>query len=254
MKLSIITVSYNSENFIEKCITSVISQSYKNIEYIVIDNLSTDNTSKILQKYSNNISLIVQERDKGVYDAMNKGIKFAKGDVVGFLNSDDFYADKEVLSKVANKFNENPSLGACYSDLIYIDKINSSKIIRYWESNQFVPGSFSKGWCPPHPTFFVRRLVYKYFGGFNLNYRTASDVELMMRFLEINKICSEYVPEIWVNMRIGGLSNRSLKSIICQNQDVRRALANHGLNNNFILFFTCKIISRIKQLIRRKNI
>ena len=254
MKLSIITVSYNSGNFIEKCITSVISQSYKNIEYIVIDNLSTDNTSKVLQKYSNNISLIVQERDKGVYDAMNKGIKFAKGDVVGFLNSDDFYADKEVLSKVVNKFNENPSLGACYSDLIYIDKINSSKIIRYWKSNQFIPGSFSKGWCPPHPTFFVRRLVYQCFGGFNLNYRTASDVELMMRFLEINKICSEYVPEIWVNMRIGGLSNRSLRSIICQNQDVRRALAKHGLNNNFILFFTYKIISRIKQFIRRKNI
>lgn len=251
MKVSIITVSHNSKNFIENCIASIIKQNYKNIEHIVIDNLSTDGTKKILEKYSKNISIIISEYDNGVYDAMNKGIKYASGDIIGFLNTDDFYEDNNVISRVVQKFKENPLLDACYSDLVYRDKIRISRIVRYWKSNQFISGSFSKGWCPPHPTFFARSSAYKNFGGFDIKYGIASDVELMMRFLEVKKICTLYIPEVWINMRTGGLSNRSFKGILYQNLAILEALKNHGLKKNFIVFFLFKFFLRIKQLFQR---
>ncbi len=247
MKISIITASYNSENFIESCINSIINQSYKNIEFIVIDGLSTDNTLKIIKKYSKHISVIISEPDLGIYDAMNKGIKIAKGEIIGFLHSDDLYANNSVLSTVANVFRKNPFIDACYADLIYVKRANTTKIVRYWKSNKFILGSFSKGWSPPHPTFFVRSHVYKSFGNFNLNYPIISDVELMMRFLEINKIQTLYLNEVWIKMRIGGLSNKSFRSILQQNLDIICALRIHKLNNNIIIFFINKITMRLKQ-------
>jgi len=253
MKLSIITVSYNSENFIESCINSLINQSYKNIEYIVIDGLSTDNTLKIIKKYSKYISAIISEPDKGIYDAMNKGIKIAKGEIIGFLHSDDFYTNNNVLSKVADIFRENPSLDACYADLMYVKQKDTSRIVRYWKSSKFILGSFSKGWSPPHPTFFVRRSVYERFGNFNLNYPIVSDIELMMRILEINKIQTLYLNEVWIKMRLGGLSNKNFKSILEQNFDVLRALRNHHLNDNIINFFINKFASRLKQFFQKPN-
>jgi glycosyltransferase involved in cell wall biosynthesis len=247
VKISIITASYNSENFIESCINSIINQSYKNIEFIVIDGLSTDNTLKIIKKYSKHISVIISEPDLGIYDAMNKGIKIAKGEIIGFLHSDDLYANNSVLSTVANVFRKNPFIDACYADLIYVKRANTTKIVRYWKSNKFILGSFSKGWSPPHPTFFVRSHVYKSFGNFNLNYPIISDVELMMRFLEINKIQTLYLNEVWIKMRIGGLSNKSFRSILQQNLDIICALRIHKLNNNIIIFFINKITMRLKQ-------
>lgn len=254
MKISIITVSLNSENFIESCINSVINQSYKNIEFIVIDGLSTDNTLKIIKKYSKYISVIISEPDLGIYDGMNKGIKIAKGEIIGFLNSDDLYANNSVLSKVANVFNENPSLDACYANLIYVKKDDINQTIRYWKSNKFILGSFSKGWSPPHPTFFARSQVYKCFGNFNLNYPIISDIELMMRFLEINKIKTLYLNEVWIKMRMGGLSNKSFKSILQQNLDIIRVLHNHKLDYNVITFFISKITERLKQFFQTPNI
>ena len=253
MKISIITVSYNSENFIESCINSIISQSYKDIEYIIIDGSSKDNTLKIIKKYSNYTSKIISEPDKGIYDAMNKGIKIAKGEIIGFLHSDDLYANNKVLSKVAAIFRENSSLDACYADLVYVRQKDTSRVVRYWKSSKFILGSFSKGWSPPHPTFFVRRSVYERFGDFNLNYPIVSDVELMMRFLEINRIQTFYLNEIWIKMRVGGLSNKNFKSILEQNLDVLRALCHHHLDNNMIIFFINKITSRIKQFFQRPS-
>ena len=251
MKISIITVSYNSENFIESCINSIISQSYKDIEYIIIDGSSKDNTLKIIKKYSRYVSTIVSEPDKGIYDAMNKGIKIAKGEIIGFLHSDDMYQNTDVLSKVANVFKNNASLDACYADLIYVKKTNTSRIVRYWKSSKFIIGSFSRGWSPPHPTFFVRRSIYERYGNFNLKYPIVSDIELMMRLLEVHNIQTQYLNEIWIKMRLGGLSNKNFKSILKQNQDILRALSNHTLSSNIITFVINKILSRLKQFFQR---
>lgn len=250
IKITLITVCYNSEKTIETNLESVSSQNYKNFEHIIIDNKSIDKTLSIVKKYPH-VNKILSELDKGTYDAMNKGINIAEGDIIGFLNSDDFYVNNKIFSKIAGLFRDNPSLDACYADLIYVDQSDITQTRRYWKSRDFIPGLFSKGWSPPHPTFFVRRSVYKLFGNFNLNYPVASDVDLMMRFLEINKINVRYVPELWVKMRSGGMSNKSLKSIFTQNQDILSALRNYKLSANPIIFFTYKIISRLKQFFNR---
>jgi len=249
----VITVCYNSESFISCAINSVLSQTFSNIEFIVVDGGSKDNTVSIIQSFGNKISYFVSEEDEGIYDAMNKGIMFAKGDVIGFLNSDDFYESNDVLSRVAEVFEKDPSLDACYADLIYTEQSDIFRMVRYWRSGDFVPSSFSSGWCPPHPTFFVRSYVYKRFGSFDLNYHIASDVELMMRFLEVYKIGVQYIPEVWVKMRMGGTTNKSLKNIWAQNQEVLRALRNHGLASNPIRFFGHKLLSRGKQFFHRQS-
>ena len=162
-----------------------------------------------------------------------------------------FYVDNNILMKVASIFSDNPSLDACYSDLIYISQNDSLKNIRYWKSNKFKPGLFSKGWCPPHPTFFARRSVYEKFGNFDLSYSIASDVELMMRFLEVYKINARYIPEVWIKMRMGGTTNKSLKNIFVQNKEVLHALKKHNLPVNWVNFYFSKIISRSFQFIKK---
>lgn len=253
MKISIITVALNSEILIKDSIQSVMKQNYQNIEFIIIDGGSCDHTISIAKTYKKHISKLISEPDKGVYDAMNKGLKIATGEIIGFLNSDDIYANDKVLSNVATLFKNKPFLDACYADLIYTDRTDTSKIVRYWKSSEFIPGSFSKGWCPPHPTFFVRRSVYERFGKFNLSYDISSDCELMMRFLEVHKINATYIPELWVKMRMGGLSNKRFKNILNQNQEVLNALNKHGLKKNIFIFFTYKIFSRLKQFFYRPS-
>jgi glycosyltransferase involved in cell wall biosynthesis len=253
LKITIITVSYNSEKTIKITLNSVKDQTYKKIEHILIDGKSADKTVLIAKQYSH-INKIISEPDDGIYDAMNKGIKIATGDIICFLNSDDFYASNNVLSSVNKIFRDNPTLDACYSDLIYVDSLNTSKIIRYWKSGNFNFGSFAKGWCPPHPTFFVRRSMYEHFGNFDLNYHLASDVELMMRLLEVKKIKVSYIPELWIKMRLGGTTNKNFKNIIMQNKEVLHALKNHNLSVNWISFFVHKIINRGLQYLKRINI
>ena len=247
MKISIITPTFNSASVINDCIDSVKSQNFKNVEHIIIDGASKDETVSFLNSRRNDFTILISEPDKGIYDAMNKGIKFAKGDIIGFLNSDDIYANNNVLSNVINVFKQYPLIDACYADLIYTDRNDLSKIVRYWKSCKFKKGLFSKGWCPPHPTFFVRSSIYKQFGNFNLNYQIASDVELMMRFLEINKINSMYIPKLWVKMRRGGVSNRSLKNVFKLNREILNALTEHNLSKNFLFFITSKVVSKLKQ-------
>lgn len=249
MKISIITVSYNSETTIKETINSVSRQEYIDKEHLIIDGASKDNTIHIVKQNSDKNLNVFVEKDKGIYYAMNKGLSLAKGDIIGFLNSDDFYASNNVLSTVAKIFAEDPTLEACYSDLVYVTQSDTSKIIRYWKSGTFHNGSFSDGWCPPHPTFFARRSVYEKYGNFNTNYMIASDAELMMRFLEVKKIKVKYIPEIWVNFRLGGISNNSLKNIYKQNFEVLKSLKKHKLQFNIFNFFLRKIMIKYKQFL-----
>jgi glycosyltransferase involved in cell wall biosynthesis len=251
MKITLITVTYNSDKTIKNTLDSVKSQKYNEIEHLIIDNNSSDKTLEIARTYPH-ITKIISEPDKGIYDAMNKGIEIANGDIIGFLNSDDFYANNDVLTKVAKVFSRDSKLDACYADLIYVSQFNNSKIIRYVKSKEFKDGLFSEGWCPPHPTFFVRRSVYDRLGNFDLNYHIASDVELMMRFLQVNKIKVCYISEVWVKMRMGGTSNKNLKTIWMQNQEIINSFHKNNLPINITSFFINKFISRFKQFFNRK--
>ena len=253
MKLSIITPTYNSVRFIEDCLRSVSSQKYNNVEHIVVDGASTDGTLEFLKIYQNSIDILISEEDNGIYHAMNKGISFTTGDVIGFLNSDDVYENDCVLTSVAEKFLENPYLEACYANLAYTSQTNLSKIIRYWKSSEFTPGLFSKGWSPPHPTFFVRRSVFERHGLFNLNYPIVADIDLMIRFLEVFKIKSQYVSELWVKMRIGGASNKNFKNICKQNLDILNILRKNNLAANPLKFFLYKFISRSRQFFNKPS-
>ena len=253
LTISIITVCRNSETTIRDTINSVLSQDYSEIEYIIVDGGSTDATLDIIREYGDEISLVISERDDGIYDGMNKGIRASSGDLIGFLNSDDFYASSSVLKIVVQAF-KNLSLMACYGDLCYVDAQDTSKIVRYWKSSQFVPGVFLDGWCPPHPTFFVRREVYQKYGNFDLGFRIAADVELMIRFLEHFSIPVVYIPKIFVLMRMGGETNKNLKNIFWQNIEIWNALKQHDLSPSFFRFALGKLLSRSKQFVSRPGI
>lgn len=245
-QISVITVCYNSAATIEATLESVASQTCKNFEHIVVDGGSTDGTLAIIEKHRDKLAIIVSEPDQGIYDAMNKGIKVATGEIIGFLNSDDLFADETVLDQVASVF-QDPSIDACYADLIYVDQVAASKVVRYWKSKPFRNGLFAEGWCPPHPTFYVRKPVYESCGRFNLEYRLAADAELMMRFLKVNKIRSVYIPHIWVKMRIGGATNKSVRNIFFQNVEIVRAAKANGISLNPMFFLLRKLTNRFQQ-------
>ena len=206
MKISIITCSYNAVNTVENTIKSVLSQQDADIEYIVIDGLSDDGTADIIKKYSDKIYKFISEKDSGIYNAMNKGLELAGGDIVGFLNADDVYFNEKVINKVTKVF-ENEKVDSVYGDLIYVSEDNN-KIKRYWKSEDFNINNFRKGWMPPHPSFFARKDIYKKYGGFNENYQISADYELMVRLLYKNKISTFYLPELLVKMKTGGVSNK----------------------------------------------
>jgi len=213
MKISIITVCLNSDETIEDAIKSILAQSYDDIEYIIVDGGSSDETLSIIKKYENEITRYISEPDKGVYDALNKGLKLATGEVVGFLHADDFYATTETIKNVAKAFEHN-NVDCLWGDLVYVGKENTEKIIRYWKSGKYKKNLFKRGWMPAHPTFFVKRRVYEKHGYFNTDFRIAADYEIMLRFLHKFNISSYYIPEVLVKMRVGGLSNRSLKNVV----------------------------------------
>jgi len=247
MKISIITPSFNSGKTIEETIKSVLSQTYKDIEYIIIDGGSKDNTLEIIEKYKDKISKVVSEPDKGIYDGMNKGIKLATGEIVGILNSDDLYFDEFVIGKVAKAFKEN-DIDCLWGDLVYF-KDDPNKFIRFWKAGSYKPGIFKTGWVPPHPTFFVKREIYEKYGYFRLDLPVAADYELMLRFLEKYKIKGYYLPEILVKMRAGGNANK-LKNIIKGNLECIRAWKINGIK---MPFYTpiLRILRRVPQFIFR---
>lgn len=243
LKTSLITVCFNSSKTIGHTLISVREQSYKNIEHIIIDGASCDETIKIIKSEGPHVAKLVSEKDGGIYDAMNKGIAMATGEIIGFINADDFYASPDVLAKVAAVFKDS-SVDACYGDLCYVKQNDTSTVVRYWKSSSFYPTAFEVGWCPPHPTFFVRRDVYERFGGFDLSYKIAADFELMMRLLEVHQVRVKYIPEVLVKMRMGGTTNRSLSNIVKQNKEILRALKSHGLRSSVVHLLGHKLILR----------
>ncbi|MBI2966571.1 MAG: glycosyltransferase [Bacteroidetes bacterium] len=228
LRFSIITVCYNSGKYIRSAIDSVLHQEYGNIEYIIIDGASSDNTVDIIKIFGNKISSFISESDSGIYDAMNKGLKMAQGDIIGLLNSDDFYSNEKVLESVAEYFRLK-NTDCVYGDLIYVNPENTGKTVRYWKSREFIPGSFRYGWHPPHPALFIRNDIYRKHGYFNLNFKLAADFELMLRFFEKGKISASYMPEPIVKMRLGGATNKSIKNILLQNIECYRAFKSNGL-------------------------
>ncbi len=233
MKVSIITVVWNNVSTIKDAIDSVLEQTYDTIEYIVVDGASMDGTVEIVQSYGDKITKFVSEKDNGLYDAMNKGIGLATGDVVGILNSDDFYIDKFVIEKIVKEF-QSKNVDSVFADLVFVKPENIDKTVRYYDSSHFSPKKFAYGWMPAHPTFFVKREAYAKYGLFKTDYKIAADYELLTRFLAKNKLNYSYIKEPIVKMRIGGASTSGIKSNYILNKEIIRACRENGIKTNWI--------------------
>ena len=246
MKISIITVVYNNEATIREAIESVLNQTYPNIEYVIIDGKSKDNTVAIIEEYKDRLGYFSSEKDKGLYDAMNKGIQAATGDVIGILNSDDLYQDTNVIADIMKQFNSDPSLDIVYGDLVYVKKEDISKVVRNWKSKTYYPKFFDHGNVPPHPSLFVKNTVYKEVGVFNLDFKIAADYEFMLRIFKKHNFNTCYMSRLMVRMRLGGESNGNINSIAKQNKEVIRAWKINDLSPSFLLM-PYRIVKKIAQ-------
>lgn len=248
MKISVITVSYNSAATIADTVRSVGNQSYQDIEHLVIDGQSTDDTRQVVEAHRYPNLILNSEPDSGIYDAMNKGLRRATGEVVGFLNADDFYADDKVVERIAAVF-ADPSVEACFGDLLYVTQ-DTRKVMRYWKSRPYKKGDFARGWCPAHPTFYIRRSALERLGLFDQTYRLAADVEFMMRYLECGGVRSVYIPHVQVRMRVGGATNESWQGILRQNREIFHALRKNGVPYSAVSFWGHKLASRVWQRVK----
>jgi glycosyltransferase len=248
VKLSVITAVRNAAETLPGCIESVRRQTVS-AEHIVIDGASTDGTFDIIAQYRSSIARVVSEPDKGIYDALNKGIRLASGDVVGLLHGDDFYAHDRVLESVVKVFQEK-NVDSCYGDLLYVYKNDVDKVIRYWKASEYHRGKFRHGWMPPHPTFFVKREVYEKYGYFKADFRISADYELMLRLLEKHGISTYYIPEVLIKMRLGGASNRSLRNMWIKSSEDYKAWKVNDLKGGLHIIFLKNII-KIPQFIKR---
>jgi glycosyltransferase involved in cell wall biosynthesis len=220
----------------------VAKQTYSNIEHIIIDGLSKDNTLDIVKEYPH-VEKVISEKDKGIYDAMNKGIRAATGDVVGILNSDDFYPHNNILKKVTEEF-RTKKVNAIIGDILFVSPNNIKKVVRYYSAKRWKPSKFVKGYMPPHPSFFVYKKFYEQLGVYQIDYKIAADYELLIRFLATNQLSYSYIPEAIVHMRAGGVSNESIKSRYVLNQEIVRACKENGLNTN-MLILSLKYVNKI---------
>lgn len=248
LKVSVITVTYNSADTIEECIRSVALQTHPAIEHIIVDGLSTDGTLAKVENLRGSVSHLVSEPDQGIYDAMNKGLALASGDIICYLNSDDFYADKEVISNVVHLL-EAHHVDSVYADIDYVDRKRPGHIIRKWRSGEYHRENFYNGWMPPHPAFFVKSGIYKKFGGYRVEQDIAADYELMLRFLFRHNVSCAYLPKVVVKMRTGGVSNGSFLSLVRQNIQNRRAWKINNLRPRWYTLIL-KPLSKIRQYIK----
>ena len=245
LKVSIITVVFENKRFIVDAINSVLSQSYENIEYIVVDGDSKDGSLDVIKSYGSKIHTVISEPDEGTYDALNKGIQLASGDIIGFLHSDDFYAHSEVIASIVEQF-KNPIIDAVYADLDYVSLNDKHKIVRKWRSGAYYPNRFYNGWMPPHPTFFVRKKIYQQYGGYNTQLKLAADYELMLRMGLKHLIHMVYMPSVIIKMRLGGQSNRSFTNRILANIEDNKAWSINNLSPHWYTLI-CKPLLKIRQ-------
>jgi len=254
MKFSLITVSYNSSQTIADTIESVLSQTYPNIEYIIVDGNSKDNTMDIVKSYESKFDgrlRWVSEPDKGLYDAMNKGVKMATGDVVGIINSDDFYHKNNIISQIVSAFDDK-NVRAVIGDVRFVKDDNQDKTIRYYSSKNFNISRFRFGFMPAHPTFFTYKSNFEKYGYYKTDYQIAADYELLIRFLYKNRLFYKYLPLDFMKMRVGGVSTSSFKSNIISNKEIVRACRENGIYTNFPLLML-KYFLKIWELILIKK-
>lgn len=249
MKISIVTVAYNAEKTIADTIRSVAEQDYPDIEYIVIDGGSKDGTVDLCQAQSEHIHTFVSEPDKGIFDAMNKGVARATGDYVGLLNSDDFYEDSGVISRIVEQLKKSGA-DSVFGDLVIVDPEETDKVVRYYSAKNFNLKRFEKGDMPPHPTFFVRRDAYDRFGDFKLKYRIVADFDLMLRFLYVHGLSFTYLPEVLIRMRGGGNSSFGIKNTMNLNAEIKASLHENGIKSSSLKIYS-KYLTKALQLVRR---
>lgn len=225
--ISVVTATWNCALTLPDCLASVARQRYKNVEHVIVDGASTDGTIDVINQHIEQIAIFKSERDRGIYDALNKGIQLATGDVVGFLHADDLYATDDVLSKIAQAF-ENPDVCAVYGNLEYVSQQDTSKVIRRWQSKPFAQQDLGWGWMPAHPTLYVRREWYSRIGGFDISYRIAADYLSILKFFTQPDFKTVFIPDVLVMMRLGGASNKSLNAIVKKSKEDWRALRSCG--------------------------
>ena len=253
MKVSIVTVCFNSEKTIRDTIESVLSQDYPNIEYLIIDGLSDDNTSNIINQYRGSIAKVISEPDNGIYDAMNKGIEHATGDVIGILNSDDFFENSFVISDVVNHFISNPTADLIIGDVVYVKPLEREKIIRFYSSRKFKPFKLRFGWMPPHAATYIQKDVYNRVGGYSLGFEISADYELFVRMLLTHKLVYARIDKVLVRMRMGGVSTAGLKSNFLLNAEIVKACKDNGVYTNIFLVLL-KIPIKFLEFFKRPTI
>jgi glycosyltransferase involved in cell wall biosynthesis len=250
MKVSIITATHNSERTIKDTIASVRYQTFRDVEHIVIDGGSTDKTLNLLELYGH-VGPRISEADRGMYDAMNKGVLMAGGDIIGILNSDDFYADNQVIEQVVSAF-QHFDCDAVYGDLVYVDGLRSKKIVRKWKAGKYKSSLFYNGWMPPHPTVFIKKEVYEKYGLFNLDFKTSSDYELLLRLMLVKNISVHYIPRVLVHMRTGGQSTKSLTNRLAAHREDYLAWWTNGVSPRWYTI-AMKPVSKVRQFMVRDS-
>lgn len=258
MKVTIITVSYNSFDFIRDCIESVLTQTLRDIEYIIIDGNSKDRTKQIIQSYGSKITKFISEPDDGIYDALNKGIRHAKGDIIGILHADNIFASNLTLQNITDVFlsrssstYENKQVDVVYGNLVFTNQRDLKKVVRCWVSRPFIPQLLKKGWMPPHPTVFMRRFVYEKHGFFNIALKCSADYDYILRVFSDNSLHFYYLPEVITRMRMGGISTGGIRQLINKKLEDYWVLKHNNMPFPFLILLR-KSLSKIKQLFPSK--